>query len=155
MSATILFPVPIFQSTKPTKWVENQGGAHPDQMVDGQIKQAIDSELAKKGLTKTSDENADLFVDYQVAVNQEKQWNASSMGGPGTWRMGGMGTATSSTINIDALVLDLYDAASKKPVWRGDATKTLSPSKDPAKNQQNLQKARAKLPKNYPPPVKK
>ena len=77
------------------------------------------------------------------------------MGGAGSWRWGGTGTATSSTINIGTLVVGLYDAAAKKLVWRGDATKTLNPSKDPAKNQQNLQKAVAKLMKKYPPPVKK
>lgn len=144
-----------FSKYKTYKWIENKDGAHPDQMVDGQIKQAIDSQLALKGLTKTADEKADMYVDYQIAVNQERQWNAMGMGGPGSYRWGGMGTATSSTINIGTLVVDLYDAAAKKPVWRGDATKTLNPSKDPAKNQKNLEKAVAKLLKNYPPPVKK
>ena len=66
-----------------------------------------------------------------------------------------MGTATSSTINFGTLVLDMYDVAAKKQIWRGDATKALSPSKDPQKNQKNLEKAMAQLLKNYPPPVKK
>ena len=69
--------------------------------------------------------------------------------------MGGMGTMTSSTINIGTLVVDLYDVAAKKQVWHGIATKTLNPSKDPQKNQETTQKAVAKLLKNYPPPVKK
>ncbi len=72
--------------------------------------------------------------------------------GPG--RFGGMGTATSSTINIGTLVFDIDDAGTKKQIWRGGAT-AISPSKDPQKNQKNLEKAMAKLLKNYPPPVKK
>jgi len=126
---------------------------HPDQMMSDQIKQAIDSQLVTKGLSKMEGDQADLLVGYQVAVDKEKQWNAYSMG-PAV-RFGGMGTATSSTINIGTLVMDMYDAATKKQVWRGDATKAISPSKDPQKNQKNLEKAMAKLLKNYPPPVKK
>ncbi len=143
-----------FSKYKTYKWVVVQGGAHPDQMIDDQIKQAIDSQLALKGLTKVDSDKADLYVAYQGAVTQEKQWNAYQTGGrPVRW--GGMGTATSSTINIGTLVVDMYDSATQKSVWRGDATKTLNPSKDPAKNQERLQKAVAKLLKNYPPPVKK
>jgi hypothetical protein len=74
------------------------------------------------------------------------------MGGP---RFGGMGTATSSTISTGTLVLDLYDPTTKQLVWTGTATKTLNPSSDQEKNQKNLDKAMAKLLKNYPPPQKK
>ena len=37
-------------------------------------------------------------------------------------RWGGMGTATSSTINVGTLVLDMYDPATKQLVWAGHAT---------------------------------
>jgi hypothetical protein len=36
-------------------------------------------------------------------------------------------------------------------VWRGTATKTLNPGKDPGKNYKNLQKAMEKLFKNFSP----
>jgi hypothetical protein len=49
-----------------------------------------------------------------------------------------MGTATSSTIQIGTLGLDVYDSAAKQLVWRGQATKTLNPSKDPNKNRERL-----------------
>ena len=143
-----------FSRYKTYKWVEVPGASHPDQIVSAQITQAIDSQLVAKGLTKTDSDQADLYVAYQLAINQEKQWDAIGYGGRYT-RMGGTGTMTSSTINIGTLVVDLYDVASKKQVWNGTATKTLNPSKDPQKNQEKIQKAVAKLMKNYPPPVKK
>ena len=130
------------------KWVSIEGGAHPNQIVDAQIRQSVDSQLAGKGLTKTDSDKADLYVGYQVAVDQEKQWNAYGMGGP---RWGGMGTATSSTISNGTLVLDLYDPTTKQLVWTGNATKTLNPSGNQEKNQKNLDKAVQKLLKNYPP----
>jgi hypothetical protein len=109
------------------KWVDIAGGAHPNQIVDAEIKQAVDGQLAQKGLTKTDDEKADLYVGYQVAVDQQKQWNAYGMGGG--WRFGGgMASATSSTIDIGALVLDMYDPSTKQLVWSGRASKTLDPS---------------------------
>jgi hypothetical protein len=142
-----------FSKFKTYKWVKVEGGMHPDQIVEQQIIQAIDAQLASKGLTKTDDEKADLYVDYQVAVNQERQWNA--YGGGMGWRMGGgMSTATSSTINIGTLGLDMYDSAAKQLVWRGSATKTLDENPKPQKRQKNIEKAVTKLLKNYPPPMK-
>jgi hypothetical protein len=56
-----------------------------------------------------------------------------------------MATASSSTIIIGTLVLDLYDPATKQLVWTGNATKTIDPSSNQEKNQKNLDKAMAKL----------
>ena len=137
-----------FAKYKTYKWVAIEGGAHPNQIVDAEIKQAVDSQLASKGMTKTDGENADLYVGYQVAVDQEKQWNAWGSGGR---VMGGMGSATSSTINIGTLVLDMYDPSSKQLVWTGNASKTIDPKGSQEKNEKNLNKAMAKLLKNFPP----
>ena len=134
------------------KWVSIGNGAHPNQIVDAEIKQSVDSQLATKGLTKTEGDKADLYVGYQVAVDKEKEWNAYGMGGGIRW--GGMGTATSSTINVGTLVLDFYDPEKKQLVWTGNATKTIDPSSNQEKNQKNLDKAMQKLLKNYPPKQK-
>lgn len=131
------------------KWISIEGGAHPNQIMDAEIRQAVDAQLATKGLTKSSDDKADLNVGYQIAVDQEKQWNAYGMGGV-RWG-GGMATATQSTINIGSLVLDMYDPGTKQLVWTGTATKTIDPSSNQEKNQKNLDKAMEKLMKHYPP----
>lgn len=128
------------------KWV-NLGGPHPNQIVDQEIQNAVVSQLVGKGLTQTNDDKADLYVGYQIAVDQERQWTA--FGTPG-WRFGGMGTATSSAIYNGTLVVDMYDASNRQLVWTGRATKTLSPSKNQQKDINNLNKAVAKLLKNYP-----
>jgi hypothetical protein len=131
------------------KWVAIEGGAHPNQIMDAQIKQSVDSQLASKGMTKSDSDKADLYVGYQIAVDQEKQWNGYGMGGGVRW--GGMASATSSTINVGTMVLDMYDPATKQLVWTGNATKTIDPGSNQEKNQKNLDKAMAKLLKNYPP----
>jgi hypothetical protein len=135
------------------KWVSIGNGAHPNQIVDAEIKQSVDSQLAKKGLTKADSDKADLYVGYQVAVDKEKEWDAYGMGGGVRWG-GGMATAQSTTINVGTLVLDIYDPAIKQLVWSGSATKTIDPSSNQEKNQKNLDKAMEKLLKNYPPKQK-
>ncbi len=142
-----------FSKFKTYKWVRIEGAEYPDQILDQQIKQSIDSQLAAKGFTKSDSDAADLYVGYQVSINQEKQWNA--YGGGVGWRMGGgMATATSSTLQVGTLAFDVYDQAGKQLIWKGTATKTLNPPKDPDKKQKNLDKGVAKLLKNFPPPKK-
>jgi hypothetical protein len=131
------------------KWVPIDGAEVPNQIVDAQIKQSIDSQLAAKGLTKTDGDKADLLIGYQISVTQEKQWNAYGTGGM-RWG-GGMATAQQSTISIGTLVLDMYDPSGKQLVWTGRVTKTLDPSANQGKKQKNLDKAMQKLLKNYPP----
>jgi hypothetical protein len=131
------------------KWIVLAGAQHTDQIVDAQIKQAIEAQLAAKNLTKTTDDKADLYVGYQVAINQERQWNAFGAGAG--FRFGGMGSATSSTISIGTLDVDIYDQAGKQLVWRSAATKTLDDNPTPQKRQKNIDKAVAKMFKNFPP----
>lgn len=147
------------------KWVDAVVGApaiggHLDQILDSEIKQSIDSQLAAKGLTKVDSCKANLLVGYQIALTQEKQWNASGWGwggGPGWggWGPWGMeslsGTATSSTINIGTLVLGIYDPPTKQLVWIAAVSKTVDPGKNQEKNRKNLDKATQKLLKDFPP----
>jgi hypothetical protein len=149
-----------FSKYRTYKWVQIPNVQYPNSIMDDQIKRAIDAQLATKGLAKTED-NPDLYVTYQAAVSQERQWNSYSTGG-GPWGWGGWGgwggmsttTTTSSTINIGTLDVDVYDVATKKQIWRGEASKTLGSGKDPKKVDKNLNKAMAKLFKKYPPPLK-
>ncbi len=155
-----------FAKYKTYKWVRVPNAQYPNQILDGQIMQSIDAQLGLKGLSKTEGDTADLYVAYQAAVNQEKQWNSYSTGGDmwGYGRWGGWGgygggmsttTTTSSTINIGTINLDIYDVGAKTQIWRGEASKTLGSGKDPNKVKKNLDKAMAKMLKNYPPPLKK
>jgi len=134
------------------KWVVIEGAQQPSQILDAQIKQAIDALLATKGLTKTDDEKADLYIGYQVAIQQDKQWNAYGTGGY-RWG-GGMATATQSTITTGSLTLDMYEPGTKSLVWTGSATKQIDTNAKQDKIEKNLNKGMAKMLKNYPPPAK-
>jgi Domain of unknown function (DUF4136) len=131
------------------KWVEIPGGVHPNQIIDQEIKQAVNNVLAGKGFTLATGDKADLYVGYQCFVQQQRQWNAWGMGGGLRW--GGMGSATSSTIDNGTLGVDFYNPTSQELVWRGSAAQTLNPIGNQEKDMQRLNKAVAKLLKNFPP----
>jgi hypothetical protein len=147
-----------FAAYKTYQWVDIPGGAVPDQLIDQAIKRAAEEQLALKGLTKVEN-NADLYIGYQVVINLEKSVNLWETGGIGPGGWGGWGDRTvrgqTSTIPVGILLIDMYDVGRKQLVWRGDAIKTIDLKKDPDKNYKNLQKVMAKLFKNYPPRLSK
>lgn len=128
------------------QWVDSKAGRAPNQLMDQNIKRAIDEQLAMKGLQRV-ESGGDLQVTYQAAVDQEKQFEGWGSGP----RWFGTTRVTTSTIEVGKLVVDMFDTAKKQLVWRGSAEKTLDIKKDPDKNYRNLQKAMTKLFKNYPP----
>jgi len=121
-------------------------------LLDQDIKRAVDAQLVQKGLRRV-EKNGDLQVSYQAAVNNELNVNllGSAWGGSGTGFWDGSVQGQTSTIPVGTLLVGLYDPARKQLIWRGDATKSIDLKKDPDKNYNNLQKAMAKLFKNYPP----
>jgi uncharacterized protein DUF4136 len=153
-----------FASFKTYKWVTIKGATPLSDLADKQIKAAVDAELAKKGLTKTDADTADLYIGYQAGVGKEKEYTSFDTGwgyGPGWYGGGwyggggGMTTGTTTTIYVGQLALDMYSSKPHTLVWRGAASKTLDTEAKPEKQQKNLAKAVAKMLKNYPPKVKK
>jgi Domain of unknown function (DUF4136) len=147
-------------------WVDDvQGvpsvGGHPDQILDSQVKQAIDSQMTAKGFTKVVDSGkADLLLGYRLIIDPEKQingfgdsWGGWGLGGWGPWSGGSFGafSANTSTNYIGTFVVGMYDPAAKRLVWVGGAQHAIEPSKKPEKNRERLDKGAQKLLKNFPP----
>jgi hypothetical protein len=134
-------------------------GGHPDQILDTQVKQAIDSQMALKGLTKVADGGKpDLLLGYQLAIDRQQQINGFGNGWGGFGGFGGPGggglssfSATTSAINIGTFVVGMYDRDAKKLVWIGAAQRTIEPSKNQEKNLQRINKGAQKLLKDFPP----
>ncbi len=142
-----------FGSYKTYQWIDYKPVAPGDQLLDQDIKRAVDEQLAGKGLRRV-ESGGDLLVGYQAGVSQEKAFDSLGTGGPGWWGpWGGWGNnrVTTSTIDVGKLDIGLFDPATRQLVWRGSASKTLNLSKDPDKNYATLEKTMAKLFRNYPP----
>ena len=63
--------------------------------------------------------------------------------------MGGGATTTVETYTDGTIVVDLFDAKTKKLAWRGVATKEIS--NKPEKVSEQIEKAIEKVFKNFPP----
>ena len=134
-----------FSKFKTYKWVYFKNVAPIDNLTDEQIKTAVDAALAKKGLTKVNgDSTADLFIDYQSSELIDEKFPKAPTSDEKPWM-----------IYAGDLAIDMYNPANHDLVWRGVASKALDPKANPEKRQKNLNKAIAKLVKNYPPPAKK
>jgi Domain of unknown function (DUF4136) len=153
-----------FSKYRTYAWIDElQGvpkvGEHVDQILDAQVKQAIDSQMEAKGFTKVADGGKpDLLLGYQLMIDQEKQINGfgdnwGGWGGWGPWGGAGFGSfsANTSTNYVGTFVIGMYDAVAKKLVWIGGAQHAIEPSKKPEKNQERLNKGAQKLLKDFPP----
>lgn len=136
-----------FSSYKTYQWADARSGQAANQLMDQNIKRAIDAQMVLKGY-QCVESGGDLHISYQAAIDQEKQFDTWGAGPRWAW---GNTRVTSTTIEVGKLVVNIFDPAKNQLVWRGAAEKTLDIKKDPEKNYQNLQKAMAKLFRNYPP----
>src|SRR4029077_974550 len=137
-----------FSRFKTYKWVQLKDAKSPGELLDKQIKDTFDAQLAAKGLTKVEDDSANLYIGYQVAIAQEKEFTSYNTDwgygggwyGPGWYGGGGssMTTGQTSTIYVGQIALDMYDSANKDMVWRGLGSKTIDQKAKPDKQQKNL-----------------
>ena len=86
---TNYMPGTDFSKYQTYAWVEEvkgvpRVGGQPDQILDVQVKQAVDSQMAAKGFTKVVDGGkADLLLGFQLAIDREKQLNGFADGSGG------------------------------------------------------------------------
>jgi hypothetical protein len=114
------------------------------------IQDAVDNELQKKGWQKV-DTGGDVALTAVGSADTDNEYVTFYNNLGDGWWWSGFGTATTETVTyeVGTLVLDVYDAQTKRLIWRGVATKTLS--KKPEKNEKALEKAVEKMFKNFPP----
>jgi hypothetical protein len=139
-----------FASFKTYAWVA--GTEVKDRLIHERILGAVDAQLAQHGLSKAaSPETADVLVAYHATFDKNLRINGFSSGWGG-YRFGGMrtGTATTEEILVGTLVIDVVQANTKTIVWRGTATGEVNTKTNPEKRDKNINRAAAKIFKNYP-----
>jgi hypothetical protein len=118
------------------------------------IKSAVNTALAAKGLTQV-DSGGEISIVAVEMTQSQQTLNTfyNGFGGGWGWRRfgGGLGeaTTTTETYKVGTLVVDLFDSSSKKLLWRGSSSDTLSNNSD--KNIKNLDKGVEKMFKKFPP----
>ena len=126
-----------------------------DPLSVDRIKNAVNATLTARGWTQVESGGDVSIVAVQMTSNQETlNTFYNGFGGGWGWRRfggGGIGeaTTTTETYKVGTLVIDLFDAKTKKLLWRGSSSDTLSNNSD--KNIKNLDKGVGKMFKQFPP----
>lgn len=136
-------------------WISVKTG---DPLWVDRIKEAVNSQLTAKGWQMVST-GGDAGVTAFGSTKEVPTLNTfyDGMGGGWGWRRGwggGIGESTTTTEEtpVGSLVVDIFDATTKKLIFRAQSSETLSDK--PAKNEKKLDKDVADMFKKFPPPPK-
>ncbi len=114
---------------------------------------AVNSALAAKGWTEVpSGGDVEVFAIETTQNQQTLDTFYNGFGGGRRWGFGGgFGDATTTveTYTVGTLIVDLFDAKTKKVIWRSSSSDTLSDKAD--KNTKNLDKGVNKMFQHFPP----
>jgi len=136
-------------------WIKEPNASNP--LTNQRIVEDVNAALASKGL-KLVQSDADLGVAAHTATQKQHTLDTFYDGFGGGWRwrgFGGFGTSTTTvnTYTVGSLVVDIFDGRTKEALWRGTSSKTLSDN--PEKRSESLNKAIAKMFKDFPPTASK
>ncbi len=133
----------------------------PNPLWVDRIKADVASELAAKGWTEI-ESGGDASIMAMEMREDHRTLNTyyDSFGGGWGWRRwgGGFGdgfgtaTTTEETYKVGTLVVDLFDTNTKKLIWRGSASDTLSDKSD--KNIRRLHSDVERMFEHFPPELK-
>lgn len=138
-------PAAPFATYKTYAWVE--GTPAPDPINEERIHSEVDAQLAARGLAMNTSAPG-LIVATHVTTKEHQELVVNGFG-PGPWWGGA--TAQVETRTEGTLVVDLYDAKTKKMIWQGIASATASDK--PSKNAKEINKALDKMFKKFPIPA--
>jgi hypothetical protein len=127
-----------------------------DPLWNSRIADALNQTLTAKGWTKV-DSGGDVSVTAFASEKDQQSLDTfyDGMGGGWRWRgFGGMGMTTTTVENtpVGTLVVDLFDSSTKKLIWRGTSSETISGKVD--KDDKKLNQDVNNMFKNFPPKPK-
>jgi hypothetical protein len=126
-----------------------------DPLWEDRVTRAVDSQLSAKGWTKVEgDGDAAVAVYGSTRTQKTLQTWYDGFGGGWFWHGFGDGLATTTVQEtpVGTLMVDIFDSPTKKLIWRGVASDTLSGKPD--KDEKKMDKAVTEMFKNFPPSPK-
>jgi len=119
------------------------------------IRGDVDSQLAAKGWTRV-ESGGDVSVAAFGKLTEQDTMQSFYNGFPGWGWMGWGGTGTVTTTvtpeRVGNLTVDIFEGQSKRLIWRGTASGTLSSK--PEKNDKKLEHAVIEMFEHFPPKTK-
>ena len=127
-------------------------GAAPEfgaPLMQQRITASIDAKLGAMGWTPAPAATADVVIAAHVITREQLSIDTfHSGGGWGGWGPPGHGSAHIRSYTVGTLVLDIFDAKTKRAVWRGTASGALPKTTDQAtaRTQQAIDRMFANFP---------
>lgn len=147
------------------RWTQKPEGFSP--LQEQRLVAAVDAKLRERGWTQSTNPQVNLVgritteTRYRIDTYNDPMWGGWGWGGccwgsgwgPGGWGWGGgyYSTSTMRTYTYGTLVLDMYDAQTERPIWRGIAMGTVPDS--PVAQTSNLQASVDGIFAQFPPTV--
>ncbi|HTQ97321.1 MAG TPA: DUF4136 domain-containing protein [Candidatus Acidoferrum sp.] len=154
-SGSVTFAKEInFSAYKTCKWVPVESAQRLDSLTTEQLIGTLETQFAKKGLTRSQSDDADLLIGFQVTQDGDKRIHPAAIGasyGAPARGASASGAVSAPIVHSGQLVLDMYDTEKKVLVWRGIVSDAFDANAKPDKKQKHMDKAVEKLLKDYPP----
>ena len=109
-------------------------------LIDGRVKNAVDTQLAARGVRRDS-ENPDFLIAYQVSTKDRMRVRNYTF----------ISDKKFETYEEGALVLDFFAPNGKDLLWRGVAERTLDSNPTPEKIDKRINEAVEKILEGFPP----
>jgi len=127
-----------------------------DPLLEPRLAAAVDHVIQGYGFNETSkDKKGDVIITAVVANNPQQYVafyrSATNLDWHRGWGSGGFSESATSLRQLHGgtLIVDVYDGATGKLVWRGTAAEGVAPKEKT--NQDNVDKAVNKIFANFPP----
>ena len=136
-------------------------GGDPEQIRvrwEPTIKDAVEKEMAKRGLVPATSGVPDLYLNYYFlsGPNSEAQTRGQFIGAIPPWGVPDFAMTTSSLKIFEqgTLILDLIDGPKRQIVWRGIGEAKVDRQRTPVEREKRIREAMAELLKKFPPKSK-
>jgi hypothetical protein len=123
------------------------------------VKDAVEKELAKRGLVPATSGTPDLYIHYYFLVGpaSDSQYRGQFVGAIPPWGVPDFEMTTTSLKIFEqgTLILDIIDGPKRQINWRGKADAEVNRQNSAVKRDQRIREAVAELLKKFPPKPKK
>ena len=145
-----------FSAYRTYVWVPDGDGL-AEAPIDGFIREAVDRELAAKGLAPAEDAEADVAVGYRVVLNTSTTQEMVGRGWRGGYRStGGYSGGGAGVLQRDVehetgtLFIVVFDESSKESVWTGVGNGAVERDRPPEERRQRIDRAVREILSGYP-----
>ncbi len=142
-------------------WAEGSGGgadARVTELVDQRFRRSVEAELASRGMERVTSGQPDVYIGYQVTLDDRVDYQTVNTYYGGAWGYRGVyggaaGTRTTAReYTIGTLVIDLFDARQRELVWRGvgEAKVNQDQSRTPQESQERANQVAMQILEDFP-----